>query len=308
MESIDATFYTKFSSNVRMALGQHMSLLAESVAWEHGSGESQLLTGIIGQRKLTTITSRNADTPLSQGKHDRIWVFKPEYAADGEIVDNIDQLASIISLESANVQSQAAAVKRYWDDQFLQGFFGLMHTGKTGAVQKAFPAANVVPKTVGATTGLNVRKIRTGVKLLRQGFVNLQQPIYMPITAEAQDDLSQDAKAENSDFLNANKARWSADGKMLEGIAGVTFIPMELGNPMLDAAPLTWNEGTEARRLPMYTKDGMTMVDWEKEYSSIRVRPDKNDGIQAYVRSAVTASRTDQARVAIIEVTEGAGG
>jgi hypothetical protein len=132
---------------------------------------------------------------------------------------------------------------------------------------------------------MNVPKIRRARRILARNFVDLDQPLYMALTSQQIEDLTGDAKATNTDFLNALKPKWSEDGKYLTGLAGFEFVEIELGNPLFDNSALTLT--TRRQRLPQvpfWSADGMVMATWEELFTSVDKLPTKHFSAQVYSR------------------------
>jgi hypothetical protein len=110
-----------------------------------------------------------------------------------------------------------------------------------------YSRAGVAP----AVSGMNVAKIRRARRILARNFVDLDQSLYMALTSQQIEDLTGDAKATNTDFLNAVKPKWSEDGKYLIGLAGFEFIEIELGNPLFDNAGLTLDRRQRRSQVPV---------------------------------------------------------
>jgi hypothetical protein len=133
--------------------------------------------------------------------------------------------------------------------------------------------------------GMNVAKIRRARRILARNFVDLDQPLYMALTSAQVEDLTKDAKATNTDFLNALKPKWSEDGKYLTGLAGFEFIEIELGNPLFDNAA-SRSTATAIARCPFWSADGMVMATWEELFTSVDKLPTKHFSAQVYSRTA----------------------
>lgn len=304
---IPNTYVTKYSSNMRMALNQQEAILATKAMEETGSGEMYQLQNIVGNGKVKKRATRNADVVYDDATHDRVWVAQPGQDYDADLVDKIDKVASGIDLQSGYVQKHAGTIRRAWDGAFLGGydgtggFYGNMLTGKTGGTLTPFASANIIPVTTGAAaaTGMNVEKVLAARETLAAGFVNMQQNWYMGVTANEVTDLFNQVQVTSADFKETYKARFSADGKSILGLAGFEFVEIELNNPDLPWYELT-KDGSGYQQNPFWTADGMSMVYWEKLETSIDRLPTKFNAIQILATTMVTATRTDNARCGII--------
>lgn len=303
------TYVTKYSSNMRMALNQQGSLLAAACMEETGSGEMYQLQNIIGNGTVKSRRTRLATVVYDDPTHDRVWVPRPDEKYDSDIVDTLDKVASGIELQGAYVMKHAGTIRRAWDGIFLGGydgtggFYGNMLMGKLGATVVPFANANIVPVATGAAaaTGMNVAKILAAREILMAGFVNPDQEWYIGLTAHQITDLFNQVQVTSVDFDKSWKPRFSADGKKLMGLAGFTFVEIELSNPLLPNYDLTL-DGSGYRKIPFWTQDGMMMTPWadQKLVSSIDILPQNFRAKQILTTTMMNATRTDNARCGII--------
>lgn len=301
ISQIPNTFVVKYEDNMRLALQQQESRLFGLCPVTQGSGEKMKLDDIVGNVKGQKRATRNADTNITDATHDRVWVTAPDPIDNGFLVDTMDQLESGIQLQAGYVQSNAGMIARAKDDAFLGGFFGNMLTGKSGTVSTAFSGSMVVPVATGAASAarMNVEKLRAARKLLMKGFVNPNEEWYAAFTAEQIDDLTGQVLVLSSDYSGTVKPRWSADGKQLLGLCGFSFVEIELSNTLFDNASLTLDV-SNYRKNPFWAKSGMRAVPWEDMYTSLSIRHDKGDSAQIYARTAITTTRTDNAKCGYI--------
>jgi hypothetical protein len=306
MGDVTFTAETRFASNMRMELNEQSSKLApKAVARNVAGAEKTKIDNLIDNSKMRKKTERNSQVVHDTTGWDGIWVAKPDPDYLATLVDEEDKLLTSVDLQGGETMKHAGAVRRQKDDAFLGGFYGDMITGKQGTVLNAFPAGNVVavdykgPNTAAATCGMNVAKVRRARRILARNFVNLDQPLFMALTSEQVEELSQDAQATNRDFADAIKMKWSEDGKYIVGIAGFEIIELELGNPMYDNADLTL-DASSYRKIPFWSADGMVMATWEELFTSVDKLPTQHFSAQVYSRCQQVASRTDNNRCGYI--------
>jgi hypothetical protein len=295
---------------MRLELQQQQPKLAPKAIQRNTAGaEKTKLENLISNGKTRKKTERNGQVVHDSTGWDGIWVAAPDPDYYATLVDNQDKLLTNVDIQGGEVMSHSGAIVRAKDDAFLAGFYGDMITGKTGTVLNAFPAANVVavdfqgPNVAAANAGMNVPKIRRARRILAKNYVNLDQALYMALTSAQVEDLTADAKATNTDFLNALKPKWSEDGKYLTGLAGFEFIEIELGNPLFDNASLTV-DGNGYRKVPFWSADGMVMATWEDLFTSVDKLPTQHFSAQVYSRTQLVASRTDNNRCGYILCVE----
>jgi hypothetical protein len=308
MGDVTFTAATRFESNMRMELQEQTSKLApKAVARNTAGAEKTKLDNLIANQKMRKKTERNSQVVHDTTGWDGVWVAKPDPDYLGTLVDEEDKLLTNVDLQGGELKAHAGAVRRKKDDAFIGGFFGDMITGKQGTVLNAFPAGNVVavdykgPTTAAAVCGMNVAKVRRARRILARNYVDLDQPLFIALTSEQVEELSQDAQAANRDFADAIKMKWSEDGKYIVGIAGFEIIELELGNPMYDNAGLTLTtDGNAYRKIPFFTADGMAMATWEELFTSVDRLPTQHFSAQVYSRCQQVATRTDNNRCGYI--------
>lgn len=310
MGDVTFTAQTNFESNMRLELQQKESKLAPTAIARNVAGaEKTKIDNLVNNASMRKKTERNGDVQHDTTGWDGIWVAAPDPDYLGTLVDKQDKLLTAVDIQGGEVMRHAAAVRRVKDDAFIGGFYGSMITGKQGTVLNAFPAANVVPVdfqgpgVATANDGLNVAKIRRARRILARNFVDLDQLLYMAVTSAQVEDITKDAKATNTDFLNALKPKWSEDGKYLTGLAGFEFKEIELGNPLFQNAGLTLDVNGY-RKVPFWSADGMVMATWEELFTSVDVLPTKHFSAQVYSRCQQVASRTDNNRCGYVLCVE----
>lgn len=308
MGDVTFTAQTNFESNMRLELNQRESkLYSRTIKRNVAGAEKTKLDNLIANGKTRKKTERNGQVIHDTTGWDGIWVAAPDPDYLATLVDGEDKLLTKVDLQGGEVMNHAGAIARARDDAFLGGFFGDMITGKTGTTLNAFPAANIIardfqgPGVAAAVAGMNVPKIRRARRILARNFVDLEQMLFLALTSQQIEDLTGDAKATNTDFLNALKPKWSEDGKFLTGLAGFEFVEIELGNPLFDNSALTLTtDGNADRKCPFWSADGMVTAEWETLFTSVDKLPTQHFSAQVYSRTQLVASRTDQNRCGYI--------
>jgi hypothetical protein len=312
MGDVTFTAQTRFENNMRLELNQRESkLYSRTIKRNVAGAEKTKLDNLIANQKTRKKTERNGQVIHDTTGWDGIWVCAPDPDYLATLVDNEDKLLTKVDLQGGEVMTHAGAIERCRDDAFLGGFFGDMITGKTGTTLNAFPAGNVIardyagPNVAPAVSGMTLAKIRRARRILARNFVDLNQSLYLALTSQQVEDLTNDAKAVNTDYLNAVKPKWSEDGKFLIGLAGFEFIEIELSNPLFDNAGLTLTtDGNADRKCPFWSADGMVTAEWEELFTSVDKLPTQHFSAQVYSRTQLVASRTDQNRCGYIACDE----
>jgi hypothetical protein len=299
---IPTTYVTTYRENMRFALQQSRPKLASLAMREDAVGEKYLLEGIVGQDQMTERTTRNQDTQYGETTHDRVWVTVPNPGEYARLVDSQDKLKSGIELQGKYVIGGRNAHNRWWDDKFIEAFYGPILMGKEGTTSTPFDSNNVVPVTEGAAaaSGLNISKIIAARTILRENYAIEDEDedieMYMAITAKQAENLLHLVQITNEDYAKMGGGpRISADGRRLVGLLGFNFVEIELGNPLFHNAGDTVT-ADPYRKVPFWTKNGMCMAVWQEEFSSVDQLPTKSFSTQVFHSTTVKATATDNGR------------
>ncbi|MEA3053555.1 MAG: hypothetical protein QOG72_2458 [Sphingomonadales bacterium] len=302
-DQVPTTFTVQFENNIRLALNQTQPLLWNLLDERTGTGsEKKQIDDIIGHVKSMkgSADGRHGDTQFANTPHSRLWVAKPDFHYYADLVDNNDQVQAMIQIQSGYMQTAVATINRGKDDEVLAGFFGNMIVGKDGTTLSPFPSGNVVASDVGGVsgtaTGMNLAKLRSARKLRMQNFVDMNEPAYMPLTADDSDQLLNEMPVTSREFgAEGGELR---DGK-LRKLMGFTFVDMETENPLFWNAALL-DAGSGNRKTPFWSKSGLIRVPWWNIKTSLDRRVDKHNSIQVYASFCGAVTRTDNGKVGYI--------
>lgn len=261
MADIEVLRSQEYSTNLELLSQQKTAKLAPYAVVQQASGSkafrmmSQIDATSAVRRTTSAKPAMNIDLP-----HDGRWVY-PLMSDWGKVVDDIDLLQTNITPQGSYTQSAVAAMNRQSDDDFLTAFFGDAKTGETGSTTTAFDSNNQVLTTVGATTGLNVDKLRAAKKILLANEVDIDmEDIYIGVTAQQHDDLLALTQVVSTDF---NDKPVLVDGKVMRFL-GMNIIHSE-------RLP---TDSNSYRRLPVWVKSGMGRGLWKPLSGVVRKRPD----------------------------------
>jgi hypothetical protein len=197
---------------------------------------------------------------------------------------------------SSYVQNASYAVGRELDDLVIESFFADADTGKDGTGTASFTAGNIVPVDFdgdGTDEGLTVEKLRNGLMIIRQGEVDLRNPmnkLYCAITAQQLDNLLGTTEVTSSDY-NSVKALVSGD---VDTFLGIKFLKTE----RLEA------DANADRRVPLWAKSGMALAMAKEPTVRLTERPDKRFSMYAYYSTSAGATRLEEKKVVEIICAE----
>lgn len=301
---VPTTFQVSFNNNMRLALNQNKSILWDYVDEKNGTGSELIqLDDIFAASKSMkgSQDGRHGDTQFADPGLDRLFIAKPDFDYHAVLVDNNDQVQTMVQFGSGYMQAAVAVINRARDDAVLGGFFGNMLSGSYKApTSVVFPSGNVIAHDVGGVSGtscgLNVAKVKAAAKLLGQNFNDAAEPAYMIVTADDKDQLLNELIVINADF-GATGAE-IAEGK-LRRLMGFEFVEIETSNPLFYNAGLV-DAGGGDRKTPFWKRSGLARHTWWDLKTSIDIRPDKHFARQIYASFCGGVTRTDSGKVGYI--------
>lgn len=289
-------YQDQYTTNVEFLLQAEGGLLSDCVMVGSHKGEFASPVNQFGAVKAQRRTQRHADTPLISTPHARRWVQPSDYEW-ADLIDAQDVLRTLIDPQSAYTVNGVNAMRRAQDDQVLFGFFGDAKTGPKGAGTETFDTTTYnVAATVGAgaSTGLNVAKLKRVRKIFRQAHVDLERdPIYMLLTAEEEEDLLTQTQVINMDYQTKPVLE---DGRVTRFL-GINFKYMEFTDEAFYDAAVNMSDGAGVNYNPAWARSGMHLGIWESLMVRVGERADKGYSTQVYVRGSYGATRLQQGKV-----------
>lgn len=300
--NVPASFQTKFNNNVEMQLQQMSNPLLDAVTvHDDTSAEKVKIKDLIGSNAPQEASERHGDTKYNNTPFDGVWMAKPNELYDADLIDNADKLATTIDLQGATTMSQAGTIERARIRRVLEGFYNPIVSGKEGTTVTTFPAANIVPVTVGGASGaqvMNVKKLRAANKMLTEAYVDAKMPRYMVLTADDADNLLSEVPATSSDFKGAFGGTF--ENGLITSLLGWRFIHLELDNPLLGTVPALATDASGYRKTPFWVKPGLAVNYWQRLRTSIDRLPTKLGSVQVFSGTTLAASRTQPGMSGVI--------
>jgi len=290
---INTAFVQQYSTNVELLLQQKGGKLANAVMVENFVGKAASAVEQFGAVKPIKNMARHSDTPLISTPSDKRWVFPTDYDW-ADLIDNQDRLRMLIDPQSPYVMNGVEAMRRAQDDIILQAFFATSMTGENGSTSTIWDTGQNVANTVGGAgaTGLNVAKLRAGVKLLMAAGVDMESdPLFMAINAADHDNLLNEAQAISLDY---NTTPVLVNGR-ITAFMGINFIHVEYGNSTYDAAATL--KPSTTRYVPLWAKSGMKLGIWNDVTTKVDQRADKRYSWQVYITATYGATRLQENKV-----------
>lgn len=292
--NVPAHYYTEYSRNIDFLLQQQQCMLRKWVSTGNHSGEKASPVDQIGKIEMTDVVTRFAPMGRTDAPLSRRWVF-PVSSDLPQLLDSFDKLKLLLDPTSSYVQNAHFASERRIENHIIGAFFADALTGVNAGTTEQFATTltssggqNVSVGIGGATSGLNVAKLKTGIKRLRKANVPRTEQVYCAITAEEEEDLLNEIEIISLDF---NDKPVLVDGQ-IKRFLGIDFEQTELLQTGTDDATGTSN------MIPLWVKKGMYYGNWQSTVTDISQRKDLQ-GLpwQAYLMQTGGATRLEKERV-----------
>lgn len=294
--NIPTHYYTEFSRNIDLLLQQKDSRLSGAVMTGTHSGEKASPVDQFGKVEMQDVVSRFAPMGRVDAPAERRWVF-PISSDLPQLIDSFDKLKLLTDPQSSYVQNAVAAANRRKDRHIISAFFGDAKIGVDASNTEAFGTTvttsggqNVSVNTGGATSGLNVAKLKEAVRRMMAADVDLEAEggVHCGINAKAHDQLLNELQVINADFGTT-----VFNGRtVLKNWWLYEFHHTELLQDGTD------DQGGTATQIPVWVKSGMHLGIWESVVTDISQRKDLQ-GLpwQVYVKMTMGATRTEKEKI-----------
>lgn len=281
-DTITVASVQQYKANVELLLQQSDSRFRDAVTVGNYVGKAASVVEQFGEATAQEKTGRHSDTPNLGVSQDKRWVHPVDYEW-ATLLDNEDQLRSIVELSSPLAQAGANGMKRKMDDIIIAAFFATAYTGENGTTTESFGTVGSGTYDVGVNTGgtassLNVAKLQNAVRILitaNKG--DLMEPVFGAISAYEHDSLLKEAQIANKDYGGAAVL---VDGRV-KRFMGIDFRLTER---------LSIVSGN--RHIPIWLKSGMHLGLWRDLAVEITKRADKGYAWQVYLAMTMGATRT----------------
>ncbi len=292
-ENVTEHYVQQYTTNVQLLSQQKDCRFAGTTTIGNYTGKQGQ---VVDQFKPTVATKRTTRYPAikpAEVDGDSRWVYPSDYDW-AELLDSIDKLRMLIDPTSSYVESGNAAMNRAKDDEIIAAFFGTAKTGVDGSTSTAFPSSQEVSVSEGssAATGLNVQKLKAGIKLLLANEAwdpKSGERIYCAITSEENDDLMNEIQVINADY---NGERAVVNDGFVNRWGKIDFIHTERLS----------TDGSGYTRVPFWTKGGMHLGMWEEMKSDLSPRKDlAGQPMQIYLNGTFGATRIEEKKVVEIK-------
>lgn len=233
----------------------------------------------IGPTAAKQVTTRHADTPLTDTPHSRRRAEMSDWDW-ADLVDNADRVRTIYDPTNFYAVNGAWAIGRALDDVIIAAMNGNSYEGQSGATVTAFPAAQ---KVAVAASGLTIAKLLAARELLDAADVDPELKRFIAVTAKQVTDLLNTTEVKSSDY---NTVKALAQGQ-IDTFMGFQFVRCQR---------LT-NDGSGNRLVLAYTEAAMGVGMGQELMVDIGPRRDKRNAIQVYVCASIAATRIEDEQI-----------
>ena len=225
------------------------------------------------------------DTPLVEVPHSRRQVVMETYEF-ADLIDDSDQVATIVDPTSAYAQSAASAMNRAIDDEIITAATGTSKTGKAGSTSTDLAAAHIIAH---GSAGLTVAKLLAAKEQLDLADVDPSIERHIAVAPQQIKDLLNTTEVKSSDF---NTVKALAQGE-LNSYLGFTF---HMSNRLALSST--------TRTCFAWAQDGILLAIGQDQKSRIEERSDKSFSTQVYYSQTVGSTRMEEDKVVSILCTE----
>jgi len=287
--TVDIAFARQFDENVVQLAQQMGSRLRGTVRIKEGSGASATYFDRLASASMAARSARHQPTYIGDIVHSRRRSTPTSYER-GELIDEEDEIRTLINPQSEYASALAAAANRQIDDIIITALGGNADSIDNGlaASTVALGSGQKIAASVGLTTGLNINKLTAAKKLLDGADVPEDERYLVVGAAQLQDALN------TSQITSVDYAAVKAlVAGQVDTFLGFKWIRSErLSKPTTD------------RLCYAFQKNAVGLTIAKDIYTSIDKRADLSNSLQVLVKLTMGAVRIEEARVVEISCTE----
>lgn len=287
-ENLIKLFTTQFSTVLHLKLQQTESQLRGKTMEGFHVGKQASPIQYIGAIQMKAPAGRFAPKNRENVDFTRRWVSPVDKEAD-QLIDNFDELKTIVDPKSQYSTVAASAVAREWDDRIIAAAFATAKIGTdanglsdetfdTGSYQiaAAFKATSAV--------GVTVQKMIEAKRMFRKAQVNLNAVSLTWVTnSQGESDLLNQIQIVSTEFN---------DRPVLAGDGKVTRF---LGFDICYSERLSSDGST--RKNIAFTRDGMYLGVWKDTTNRVSIRNDlSGEPYDLYTAMSCGATRLEPGR------------
>jgi len=274
---VNKAFVNKYRSNFIHLAQQKGSRLRNFVRVNEGVVGKADHHDRLGSTAAQKMTSRHADTPLISTPHSRRKVVMEDYNW-ADLVDKADKIKMLSDPGSEYMTAGVWAMGRTIDDLILAAMTGnatsVSSTDATSSV--ALPSAQ---KIAHGSAGMTMAKLREARKILRAADIDVDEDLYLAISADKIDDLFAES---GTPIISVD---YNEKKPLVEG-----SISYFMGFNLIHTERLG-NDSNDNQQVMAWAKSGVGLSIGQNIETKISERPDKNYSMQVYAQMSLGATR-----------------
>jgi hypothetical protein len=286
-QQIEDHFVKQFTAGITHLAEQKMSRFRPNVMEETIVPGDRAFFDQLGSVTATKVTTRHADTPLTDTPHSRRMVT-PAPFKHADLIDKADKIRTLNDPTNAYVVAFARAFGRAIDDEIIAAAFATAYTGVDGTGTETW-ASLTAAQTIGTGTAFTLDKIVKANKILRAAEHDPEEGFNFAASQEQFEDMLLDSTITSADY---NSVRALMIGE-IQSFMGFNWIPTErLGT------------ASSERRCIAWAKNSLLLGVAENPQGRISERADKNYSTQVYYEMDIGATRMQGDGVVEVLTTE----
>jgi hypothetical protein len=286
-QQIEDHFVKQFTAGITHLAEQKMSRFRPNVMEETIVPGDRAFFDQLGSVTATKVTTRHADTPLTDTPHSRRMVT-PAPFKHADLIDKADKIRTLNDPTNAYVVAFARAFGRAIDDEIIAAAFATAYTGVDGTGTETW-ASLTAAQTIGTGTAFTLDKIVKANKILRAAEHDPEEGFNFAASQEQFEDMLLDSTITSADY---NSVRALMIGE-IQSFMGFNWIPTErLGT------------ASGERRCIAWAKNSLLLGVAENPQGRISERADKNYSTQVYYEMDIGATRMQGDGVVEVLTTE----
>jgi hypothetical protein len=282
-EQIPTHRVIQFTQGIDRLVQQRGSRFRGAVRIKSGVKGKQAMFDQIGATTAVEATTRHRDTPLIDTPHARRMAVMRSW----EVADLVDpeDVARVLNDPTTEYSANMAdAMGRQMDDLLITAATGTAQTGETGSTNVVLPATQ---KVVAGGTGLTVAKLKSASKILKREENNPDEPWWIAVNAEAEEDLLSDA----TDAAQITSRDYVADQPLVTG-----RIRRFMGFNFIMSNRLTLDANGD-RQIIAWRQSALGLAIGKDSSGRMSERPDKSYAMQVFYSMTIGTTRLEEAGV-----------
>ena len=284
---IPTHFVKAFERGIMHLAEQKESRLRPHVRVEMLSTGDRSFFDQVGSVTAQPVTTRHADTPLTDTPHSRRMVIPVPYK-HADLIDKTDMIRTLNDPTNAYVTAFGRAFGRAMDDVIVAAAFATAKTGVDGSTSSAFDTVGY--QIASSSVGLTLGKLTEANKKLRAAENDPDDGFRFAVSQEQIEDMLNDSTFTSADY-NAIRALMTGE---INTFMGFTWVALErLGT-----------DGSGDRRCIAWAKNTLLLGMAAEPSTRISERDDKNYSTQVFMSMDLGATRMEETGVVEVLCSE----